>query len=133
MINRKIVISVLFLLSMFILSACSTSTEKLGQSSSDASSGNNNVKELVITSFNYGFTQQPVEIKKGDKVKLIVKSTSGVHGVEIPELGVFSGPASPGTDNVVEFVATKSGTFNYFCNIPCGSGHTGMKGQIVVK
>ena len=39
----------------------------------------------------------------------------------------------PSIPVAVEFVADKTGTFQFRCNLPCGSGHTNMKGTIVVK
>ncbi len=92
-----------------------------------------NVKEVHIQAFNFGFTQDPVTIKKGDHVRLIFSSTDGTHGVRIPDLGVSTKAFSAGEEQVLEFTATNAGTFNYFCNVPCGPGHREMKGQLVVE
>jgi len=89
-------------------------------------------KEITIDSYKWGFTQSPVNINKGDKVRVRVTSSSGIHGIAIPDFGVATSRISPGQEQVVEFVADKSGSFDYFCNVPCGSGHRSMRGQIVV-
>ena len=39
----------------------------------------------------------------------------------------------PGKTVSVEFVADKQGTFSFFCNVFCGSGHGNMKGTLIVK
>lgn len=91
------------------------------------------VKELTVDTYSWGITSPSEQIKKGDKVRLRVTSSSGVHGVAIPELGVASGVVAPGQDDVIEFVAEKSGTFQMICNVPCGRGHMSMRGQLVVE
>jgi cytochrome c oxidase subunit 2 len=111
---------------MFILifvSACSTT-------SNQATGG---VVELNIDSFNWGFDQDPVKIKKGDTVRLTLSASSGRHGIAIPNYDVSTPPVIEGETHVVEFVASEAGTFDYFCNVPCGQGHMNMRGQIVVE
>lgn len=90
------------------------------------------VKEVRLEAYNWGFRQSGDEIQKGDKVRLVVTSTSGTHGVAIPDFGVSVGPVSPGQEQVVEFTADQSGSFTYFCNIPCGRGHSSMRGTLNV-
>jgi len=91
------------------------------------------VKTVHIDSFSWGFTQDPVTINKGDNVHLVITSSSGTHGVMIPGLGVSSGAVSPGETQTVDFVASEAGTFDYFCNVPCGEGHRSMRGQLVIN
>lgn len=38
-----------------------------------------------------------------------------------------------GEENAVEFVADKSGTFPFYCNVFCGGGHKEMQGKLIVK
>ena len=90
------------------------------------------VKEISIDAFSWGFTQSPADIKKGDRVRVTVTSSSGTHGVAIPDMGVATGRISPGGQEVIEFTATESGEIQYYCNIPCGSGHMHMRGAIGV-
>ncbi len=91
------------------------------------------VKEVHIDMFDFGFNQDKVSIKKGDHVRLVVTSSNGTHGIMIPGLGLSTGKVSPGEQEVLEFVAKEAGTFDYFCNVPCGSGHKSMRGQLVVE
>jgi cytochrome c oxidase subunit 2 len=37
------------------------------------------------------------------------------------------------TPVTAEFVASKKGTFSYRCSIPCGHGHGGMEGTLIVQ
>ncbi len=91
------------------------------------------VKDITIEAFNFGFTQSDVTINKGDIVRITFRSTEGMHGISIPDLDIDSGALGPGEEKVIEFVADTAGSFDYRCNVPCGSGHRGMKGTIVVN
>jgi heme/copper-type cytochrome/quinol oxidase subunit 2 len=57
------------------------------------------------------------------------------HAVVVPEYGldILASADSP-SPSVVTFVADKAGTFNIFCNLPCGWGHPYMllEGGLVV-
>lgn len=121
--KKYVILIVIIILALFV-SACTTDK-------------NNNITgntvELNIDAYNWGFTQEPVSIKKGDTVRLTLSSSSGRHGIAIPKFGVATNPIMQGEQQVVEFTATESGEFDYFCNIPCGSGHHGMKGKLVVE
>ena len=130
---------------MIIFSACSAQqtaqqpiqplppvqdTGSAGTGSLDTSSAP--LKEIHITAFNFGFEQENVELHKGDHVRVILTSRDGTHGFALPAFNVFSAPFSPGEEQVVDFIATESGTFEYFCNVPCGSGHRSMRSQLVI-
>jgi len=102
-------------------------------SSSTPSTNTGVVKELRIEAFNFGFkVLNDVQINKGDTVRIILTSSSGTHGLSIPDFNINIGPVSVGETKTVDFIADKSGTFTYFCNVPCGSGHRSMKSTITV-
>lgn len=127
-------VAVLILLAV-ILSAC-TATTKEGVApalAAESPSVDGPLKEVKITAFNFGFTQDPVTIRKGDRVRLRITSTGGIHGLRIPSLGLSTGAIAPGDEQVLDFVADKEGSFDYSCNVPCGSGHRNMKGTLVVE
>ena len=71
------------------------------------------------------------EVKKGDKVRLLVTSLDVPHGLSIPEYGINE-RLDPGKTVTVEFTADKTGSFTAFCSVFCGAGHSKMGGQIVV-
>ncbi|RJQ18194.1 hypothetical protein C4573_00545 [Candidatus Woesearchaeota archaeon] len=99
----------------------------------DAEQQNAETKEVHIDMFDWGFNQDPVTIKKGDHVKLRITSSNGTHGIMIPGLGLSTGRIASGEEQVLEFDATEAGTFEYFCNVPCGEGHKSMRSQIIVE
>ena len=89
-------------------------------------------KEFEITVKNWKFNPSVIEVNKGDKVELHLETIEGYHGFALPEFGINE-RLDEGTDVHVEFIADKKGVFNFFCNIPCGQGHGGMNGQLIVK
>ena len=90
------------------------------------------VKEFKMTAKQFSFEPSTIEVNKGDKVRLIVTSIDVPHGISIPEYGINE-RLDPGKPVTIEFTADKQGTFTAFCSVFCGSGHSNMKGKIVVK
>lgn len=90
------------------------------------------IKEFKITARQFQFEPSTVEVNKGDKVKLIITSVDVPHGFSVPEYGINE-RLDPGKPVTIEFTADKQGTFTAFCSVFCGSGHSGMKGKIVVR
>ncbi len=98
----------------------------------DATVSANNVKEFTITGKNFSFSPSSITVKKGDKVKITFKNTEGFHDFKIDEFGVATKQAKSPDTEVLEFVATKSGSFEYYCSV--GSHRSmGMKGTLIVQ
>lgn len=89
-------------------------------------------KEFEITAKYWEFTPSRIEVNKGDKVTLKLKSIEGVHGFLLSDFGVNM-VLRQGEEVEVEFIADKTGEFSFFCNIPCGQGHSGMNGMFIVR
>ncbi len=90
------------------------------------------VKEFKITAKQFSFEPETIEVDKGDKVRLIVTSVDVPHGIAIREYGINE-RLDPGKPVTIEFTADKEGTFTAFCSVFCGSGHSNMKGQLIVR
>ena len=90
------------------------------------------VKEFKMTAKQFAFEPSTIEVNRGDKVRLIVTSLDVPHGIAIKEYGINE-RLEPGKPATIEFTADKQGTFTAFCSVFCGSGHSGMKGKIIVK
>lgn len=90
------------------------------------------VKEFEVTARQFEFIPETIEVNKGDTVRLNIQSTDVTHGIAIPEFGV-NRELQPGKKITVEFEADKSGTFNFYCSVYCGSGHGSMNGQLIVN
>jgi len=90
------------------------------------------VKEFEVVARQFSFEPSVIEVKKGDKVRLKITSVDVTHGFAINEFNVNE-RLEPGKTVIVEFVADKTGTFSFYCSIFCGTGHSGMRGELVVK
>ena len=90
------------------------------------------IKEFKMTAKQFQFEPSTIEVNKGDRVRLVVTSIDVPHGIAIPEYGINE-RLNPGTPVTIEFTAEKEGTFTTFCSVFCGSGHSNMKGKIIVR
>ena len=80
------------------------------------------------------FTFEPsrIEVTEGERIKLVVTSGDGVHGVEIKKFKVTKKVPRGGDPVTIEFVAAAAGEFPIICSEYCGEGHEDMKGMLVV-
>jgi cytochrome c oxidase subunit II len=90
------------------------------------------VKSFDITAKQWEFIPNRIEVNKGDSVTLFIASIDVNHGIGIPDFGVFTA-LKPGQTTEVQFIADKAGTYTFFCNVQCGSGHRGMTGTLIVN
>ncbi len=68
----------------------------------------------------------------GDTVRIDFSVTGGTHDFVIDELGVNTAVLAAGESEMVEFVATEAGTFEYYCSV--GNHYAeGMFGTIIVE
>ncbi|MBI4451758.1 cupredoxin domain-containing protein [Candidatus Woesearchaeota archaeon] len=90
------------------------------------------VKEFTVTARQFEFDPATITVSRGDDVRLKITSQDVTHGFSISEYGVNE-RLDPHKEVVVEFTADKQGEFSFFCSIPCGSGHGGMNGKLIVR
>lgn len=79
----------------------------------------------------YVWEPATITAKKGELVRLVIHNADVKHGLVIPDLGVDQDIPPEGA--VVEFIASKAGTFEFFCSVWCGEGHMEMRGKIVIN
>ncbi|CRK83304.1 cupredoxin domain-containing protein [Neobacillus massiliamazoniensis] len=107
------------------------SAQKTQDSSKTADSSNaatGNVVDIKVNAKDFEYDKKEIHVKKGDKVKITLQSDDGGHGLAIPAYNVnIQG------NNSAEFVADKTGTFEYHCSVMCGSGHANMTGKLIVE
>lgn len=90
------------------------------------------LREFTITAKQFTFTPSTLTVNKGDRVRLSISDVDVKHGFAITEFGVNL-LLTVGKTEIAQFVADKRGTFIFYCLVPCGSGHSTMKGQLIVK
>lgn len=96
------------------------------------------VKEFTMNSFlevkdgKYypQFSVKEITVNKGDKVRIKVTNTKGMHDFKIDEFNVFS-ETPEGKETIIEFVADKEGSFVYYCSKP-GHRQNGQWGTLNV-
>lgn len=80
----------------------------------------------------YAFEPAEIEVMRGERVRLLVRSGDGLHGFEIDKFGVSKDIPRGGDPVVIEFTADAAGRFPILCSIYCGEGHDDMNGTLVV-
>ncbi|MBI4972417.1 MAG: YHS domain-containing protein [Candidatus Omnitrophica bacterium] len=90
------------------------------------------IKEFNLETYQFGFSPEVIEVKKGDIVKILATSGDVPHGVYIKEYNI-NVPVKKGQTQRIEFVADKNGEFDILCSVYCGKGHNTMKAKLVVK
>jgi cytochrome c oxidase subunit II len=84
-----------------------------------------------MTAKKFEYTPSQITLKKGVPVVLEITALDRDHGFKVPELGVRADLKS-GQVTRVRIVPDRTGTFEFRCDVFCGSGHEDMAGEIVV-
>ncbi len=100
------------------------------------------VKTFTMLITHSGYSEKVLNLKRGDHVVINARTDSGTaahnHGITVDELGVNKAATSEDINKpvVIEFDATKVGTFRMYCGT-CkdgiyGANHPQILGQVVV-
>ncbi|TDF99633.1 cupredoxin domain-containing protein [Paenibacillus piri] len=126
--KHRLIWAVAALAIVWMLSACTKTNPNNAGNNAAPPAGGGQTKEITVSAANFSFTPSDIKLNVGDTVKLTLKNTDGVHGLEIPDLKVNVKNGETAT-----FTVNKAGTFEYNCSIQCGSGHDNMTGKITVS
>lgn len=91
------------------------------------------VVEIDMIARQWDWNPATIRVKEGDKVKLNIKNIDVPHGFKLFEFGVSQRLPGGGEVTTVEFTADKAGEYIFFCSVPCGRGHGGMRGKLIVE
>ena len=89
-------------------------------------------KTFNVTGQNFSFFPSEIRVKKGDTVKINFESAGGFHDWFLTGYNVFTTQVNTGGTASVEFVADKTGTFEYFCTVD-SHRQMGMTGNLIVE
>ena len=89
------------------------------------------VREFTVFGNNYSFNPSKITVKKGDIVKITFKDDDGFHDLKIDGYNVATQRVNTGGESSVQFVALKSGSFEYYCSVD-SHREKGMKGTFTV-
>ena len=99
---------------------------------SSLSKGQDEPREIPVVAKRFGFEPARVEVKEGERIRLVVSSEDGVHGLEIKKFRVNKKIPRGGDKVTMDFVASAPGEYPILCSEYCGEGHEEMKGMLVV-
>ncbi len=86
----------------------------------------------VVGTKNMKFSVNEIKVHQGDKVKIVFQNDGGFHDWVLDEFNVKTPRIQAGQSAEVEFIADKTGTFEYYCSV--GSHRAaGMKGNLIVE
>jgi cytochrome c oxidase subunit 2 len=103
-----------------------------GQETAPATGSGSQAVEIKVTARKYRFNPNPITVKKGEHVKLLITALDHDHGFKLEAFNINQ-KIKKGTTATIEFTADKAGTFPFQCSDFCGIGHPRMKGKLVVE
>lgn len=80
----------------------------------------------------FAFDPNVIEVNQGDVIHLNLTSKDATHGFNIDAYNV-NVMVNSGETQTVTIKADQKGTFEFYCSVPCGSGHRDMNGKLIVK
>jgi cytochrome c oxidase subunit 2 len=91
----------------------------------------NGVRVIDVKASKYKFEPDPIIVKAGEHIRLVLTSADTDHGFAIGELKInVTIPA--GKSTVFEFMAPGKGVFTVHCSVYCGPGHGDMSAAFIV-
>jgi len=91
-----------------------------------------NIKEFAVTGANFTFSPAEMRVKVGDTVRITLTNAEGFHDFTLDEFKVATKQLKANEFETIEFMATKTGSFEYYCSI--GSHRAqGMVGRLIVE
>jgi plastocyanin len=88
-------------------------------------------KEITVSSTGMAFNQKTLSVKKGDRVRVTFQNGGGTHDLRIDGYNVGTKVINGGQSETFEFVADKTGSFEYYCSVG-NHREMGMKGTLTV-
>lgn len=86
---------------------------------------------IDITGKDFIFSQDTIEVKKGDTVTINFTSEGGFHDWVVDEFNAATSQVNTGETSSVTFVADKVGEFEYYCSV-MQHRQMGMVGTLIV-
>src|SRR4029078_9182144 len=97
---------------------------------------NGNTGEVYMTCIRSKFVPEQFEVHEGDEVKVRLTNVETVrdmtHGLALSRLGI-NVAVDPGQTAETKFIASKPGTYWYYCTWFCSALHLEMRGRLLVK
>lgn len=88
---------------------------------------------IEVVAKRFTFEPATIEVVEGERIRLLVRSADGVHGIRIRNTRVNTLIPRGGKPVTVDFVAPAAGKYQVLCSEECGDGHESMTGSLVVQ
>lgn len=102
-----------------------------GKDTMDGSTMHVEEKTFTIITTPYKFSMTEIKVKKGDRVRIVLKNEGGLHDWVVDEFNARTKQLKVGETDTIEFVADKVGTFEYYCSV-MQHRQMGMVGKLIV-
>ncbi len=102
------------------------------KTSSEPSASPTNVTVIKISGNSFRFNPSTIKVKKGDTVRVDLTAVDFPHSFNIDALGVEGPTVKPGNTGSVEFTASQTGTFQFYCAVDSHKDR-GMVGTLTVQ
>ncbi len=90
------------------------------------------VRTFTVTGKSFNFDVKEMKVNKGDTVRVTFKNAEGFHDWVVDEFNTRTKQIAVGKEETVEFVADKTGTFEYYCSVGQHRAN-GMVGKLIVQ
>ena len=92
----------------------------------------NGIRIIDVEAYKFGFEPEYIVVNSGETVKLNLKTRDVSHGFMVEKLDI-NVSIDPGEIKTVDLIAEKKGVYQFWCSVPCGSGHRSMEGFLIIK
>jgi len=124
---RKMTVFIVFTLLVMAAPAVVFAQDVIDET--DVTSG---VVEITVTSRGLRFTPSEIRVSEGVTVRLTYENGGGGHDWVLDEFDARTEFLRGGQSDTIEFVADRTGEFEYYCSVP-GHRAQGMWGTFVVE
>ena len=90
------------------------------------------VKTFEIEASSFKFSEPEIRVKQGDTVRIVLENEGGIHDWVVDEFNARTKQLKSGETETIEFVASKKGTFEYYCSVG-QHRQNGMVGNLIVE
>ncbi len=87
---------------------------------------------IFVIAKKFEFSPNEIHLKMGVPAILEFTSLDTLMGFNLPDFKVRT-DIVPGMKSRLSFTPDKAGTFTFYCDIFCGSGHEDMNGLLIVS
>ena len=126
-------VSLRFLFPIVTFATALAAGDLSAQAPQDKSAAPGEPRVIEIVARRYAFEPATIAAAVGERLRLMVVSADGPHGLEIKKFKVKQAIPRGTTPVAIEFTPSEAGTFPILCSEYCGDGHDDMRGTLVVE